>query len=59
MISTSPASAAVAVAAAQAKDDGFLAVAAASLRALALRIKGADDIRQDVLDIASELAGDR
>lgn len=30
-------------------------VAAAALRALAARIKGADNIRQDVLDIADEL----
>jgi len=30
-------------------------IAAAALRALAARIKGADDIRQDVLDIAAEL----
>jgi hypothetical protein len=29
--------------------------AAAALRALAVRIKGADNIRQDVLDIADEL----
>ena len=28
---------------------------AAAFRALAVRIKGADDIRQDVLDIADEL----
>jgi hypothetical protein len=28
---------------------------AAALRALAVRIKGADDIRQDILDIAAEL----
>jgi hypothetical protein len=28
---------------------------AAALRALAIRINGADDIRQDVLDIAAEL----
>ena len=28
---------------------------AAALRALAVRIKGADDIRQDILDIANEL----
>ena len=28
---------------------------AAALRALAVRINGADDIRQDVLDIADEL----
>jgi hypothetical protein len=28
---------------------------AAALRALAMRINGADDIRQDVLDIAAEL----
>jgi hypothetical protein len=30
---------------------------AAALRALAVRIKGADGIRQDVLDIAAELEG--
>jgi hypothetical protein len=30
-------------------------IAAAALRALASRINGADDIRQDVLDIAAEL----
>jgi hypothetical protein len=30
---------------------------AAALRALAVRIKGADNIRQDVLDIAAELDG--
>lgn len=28
---------------------------AAALRALAVRINGADDLRQDVLDIAAEL----
>jgi len=28
---------------------------AAAFRALAVRIKGADDIRQDILDIANEL----
>jgi hypothetical protein len=32
-------------------------IAAAALRALAVRIKGADNIRQDVLDIADELDG--
>jgi len=30
-------------------------IAGAALRALAMRINGADDIRQDVLDIAAEL----
>lgn len=30
---------------------------AAALRALAVRIKGADAVRQDVLDIADELEG--
>lgn len=30
---------------------------AAALRALAVRIKGADGIRQDVLDIVNELEG--
>jgi hypothetical protein len=33
-------------------------IAAAALRALAVRIKGADNIRQDVLDIAAELDGE-
>jgi hypothetical protein len=33
-------------------------IAAAALRALAVRIKGADNIRQDVLDIADELDGE-
>ena len=32
-------------------------VAAAALRAVAVRINGADAIRQDVLDIAAELEG--
>jgi len=32
-------------------------IAVAVLRALAVRIKGADAIRQDVLDIAAELEG--
>jgi hypothetical protein len=32
-------------------------VVAAALRALAVRIKGADAVRQDVLDIADELEG--
>jgi hypothetical protein len=32
-------------------------VVAAALRALAVRIKGADAVRQDVLDIADELQG--
>jgi len=31
------------------------AIAAAALRALAVRINGADAIRQDILDIAEEL----
>ena len=30
---------------------------AAALRALAVRVKGADDIRQDILAIATELEG--
>jgi hypothetical protein len=30
-------------------------IVAAALRALAVRINGADDIRQDILDIAAEL----
>lgn len=32
-------------------------VAAAALRAVAVRINGADAIRQDILDIAAELEG--
>ena len=32
-------------------------ILAAALRALAVRIKGADGIRQDVLDIVNELEG--
>ena len=32
-------------------------IAAAALRAVAVRINGADAIRQDVLDIAAELEG--
>lgn len=32
-------------------------IAAAALRALAVRINGADAIRQDILDIAAELEG--
>lgn len=32
-------------------------IAAAALRALAVRINGADAIRQDILDIADELEG--
>ena len=32
-------------------------VAATALRALAVRINGADAIRQDILDIAAELEG--
>lgn len=34
-----------------------LPVIAAALRALAVRINGADAIRQDILDIAAELEG--
>jgi hypothetical protein len=36
-----------------------LPVVAAALRALAVRINGADAIRQDVLDIAAELEANR
>lgn len=32
-------------------------IAAAALRAVAVRIHGADDIRHDILDIAEELEG--
>lgn len=32
---------------------------AAALRVLASRINGADDVRQDVFDIAAELEGER
>jgi hypothetical protein len=32
-------------------------IAAAALRALAVRIQGADAIRQDIFDIAAELEG--
>ena len=39
------------------KTAGFFA--AAALRALAVRVKGADAIRQDILDIATELEGQR
>lgn len=36
-------------------DEDLVPALAAALRALAVRIKGADAIRQDVLDIADEL----
>ena len=35
--------------------DSYRSAGAAALRALAVRINGADAIRQDVLDIAAEL----
>ena len=35
--------------------DSYRSAGAAALRALAVRINGADAIRQDVLDIADEL----
>jgi hypothetical protein len=38
-------------------DEDLVPALAAALRALAVRIKGADNIRQDVLDIADELEG--
>jgi hypothetical protein len=36
-------------------EPGIYATIAATLRALAVRINGADAIRQDILDIAAEL----
>ena len=50
----SPAAAAVLRAAGD-SEPGIYATIAAALRALAVRINGADDIRQDILDIAAEL----
>jgi hypothetical protein len=38
-------------------DDAWHSELAAALRALAMRINGADAIRQDILDIADELEG--
>ena len=38
-------------------EPGIYATIAAALRALAVRVKGADAIRQDILDIATELEG--
>ena len=59
MTNLSPAAQAVSNAAKSSLDweAGYLpnAVAAAALRALAVRIHGADAIRQDILDIADEL----
>ena len=59
MTDLSPAAQAVSNAAKSSLDweSGYLpnAVAAAALRALAVRINGADAIRQDILDIAEEL----
>ena len=37
--------------------DSYRSAGAAALRALAVRINGADAIRQDILDIADELEG--
>ena len=56
MANLSPAAQAVLNAFLTAPCDNELSVAAA-LRALAVRIKGADAIRQDILDIATELEG--
>jgi hypothetical protein len=56
MTNLSPAAQAVMDAFLTAPCDNELSVAAA-LRALAIRIKGADAIRQDILDIADELEG--
>ena len=53
MTNLSPAAQAV-LDAAEPCDEMESAIAAA-LRALAVRINGADDIRQDILDIATEL----
>jgi hypothetical protein len=65
MTDLSPAAQAVLSAALPAYDEEYVTsaeehaglIAAAALRALAVRIKGADNIRQDVLDIAAELEG--
>jgi hypothetical protein len=54
MTNLSPAAAAVLRAAGD-SEPGIYATIAAALRALAVRINGADDIRQDILDIAAEL----
>ena len=56
MTNLSPAAQAVMDAFLTAPCDNELSVAAA-LRALAVRINGADAIRQDILDIADELEG--
>jgi hypothetical protein len=54
MTDLSPAAQAVLRAAGD-SEPGIYATIAAALRALAVRINGADAIRQDVLDIADEL----
>jgi hypothetical protein len=58
MTDLSPAAQAVLTAIHAAPDntrDSYRSAGAAALRALAVRINGADAIRQDVLDIADEL----
>jgi hypothetical protein len=58
MTDLSPAAQAVLTAIHAAPDntrDSYRSAGAAALRALAVRINGADAIRQDVLDIAAEL----
>ena len=58
MTDLSPAAQAVLTAIHAAPDntrDSYRSAGAAALRALAIRINGADAIRQDVLDIAAEL----
>ena len=58
MADLSPAAQAVLTAIHAAPDntrDSYRSAGAAALRALAIRINGADAIRQDVLDIAAEL----
>ncbi len=60
MTDLSPAAQAVLTAIHAAPDntrDSYRSAGAAALRTLAVRIKGADAIRQDVLDIAAELEG--
>ena len=54
MTNLSPAAQAILRAAGD-SEPGIYATIAAALRALAVRISGADAIRQDILDIAAEL----
>jgi hypothetical protein len=54
MTNLSPAAQAILRAAGD-SEPGIYATIAAALRALAVRINGADAIRQDILDIADEL----